>query len=631
MSENLTLKDPYAERRIFSVRIFTSIVIMLSLLSALAWRYFSLQILEHDVYRTQSERNRVQLQPIPPKRGLLYDRNGVLLAENVPSYSLSLVKEQLDDIDESIVLLQQLLDIDEEAVSKFKRRLNRRRPYEPVPLKFKLNETERAIIAVNRYRLPGVEVEAQLVRNYPLGELFAHAIGYVGRISERELTEIDPVNYSGTYEIGKIGLEKHYEDQLHGKVGYQNVETNARGRVLRVLERSNPEPGKDITLHLDAYVQQVAHEALGDERGSVVAIDPKTGGVLALVSTPSFDANLFVTGISSKDYNRLRDSLDLPLFNRALQGQYPPGSTVKPIFGLAGLEYGIVTPQTVVRDPGWYRLPNDDRFYRDWKRGGHAATMNLKDSIIQSCDVYFYDLAYKMGIDNIHEFSAQFGLGEASGIDSTHERSGLLPSRDWKRKMKRLAWYPGETLNVGIGQGYMLTTPLQLAVATAGLASRGTIFEPRLLQSMDGKAVTAPQRSGVTASEANWLFIEEAMKAVVHSLRGTARRIAKGAEFEMAGKTGTAQVIGIAQGAKYDSEQIAKRNRDHALFIGYAPYDDPQIAVAVIIENGEGGGSKAAPVARKVFDAYLLPRPEGALGYQAPATETVTEEPGDQP
>ena len=497
MLEKVALKDPYTEKRIFATRVVVAGLIVALLLALLIVRYFSLQITQHDTYRTQSDRNRVQLQPVPPKRGLIYDRNGVLLAENRPSYSLTIIKERVDDLDNTIALLQQLIDIDDDHIKKFQRLLPRRRPYAAVPLKLSLTEEEIAIISVNRYRLPGVDVDAQLARHYPQGEYFAHVLGYVGRISEEEQLRIDQVNYSGTNEIGKIGLEKYYEDILHGKVGNQNVETNARGRVLRVLERSNPEPGADLTLHLDAHVQKVAHEAMDGARGAVVAIDPATGGVIALVSTPSFDANLFVGGISSRDYGALRDSPDLPLFNRALQGQYPPGSTVKPIFALAGLFYEVVTPQTKIRDPGWYRLPNDDRLYRDWtwktRRAGHGTYVDMEQAIAESCDTYFWSLAYDLGIDRLHHVGQLFGLGEKTGIDNTNERSGLLPSREWKRVYKRLPWFPGETLNAGIGQGYMLATPLQLATAMVPLANRGEHFAPRLLKRQGDTELVAPR------------------------------------------------------------------------------------------------------------------------------------------
>jgi len=627
MAEHVALKDSYTEKRLYGLRVVLAGLFVLSLLVVLAVRFFTLQITEHSIYQTQSDRNRVQLQPIPPKRGLVYDRHGELLADNRPSYSLTLVKEQVDDLDETLQLLQGLIEIDQEHVAKFQKLLKRRRPHASVPLKLNLSEQEIAIVSVNRYRLPGVDVEAQLDRYYPHGKMFAHALGYVGRISEEEQWDLDEVNYSGTLQIGKIGLEKFYETQLHGKVGYQNVETNARGRVLRVLERVDPEPGADLRLHLDARTQRIAHQALlrerkagiavknptgipnSSSRGAVVAIDPRTGGVIAMVSTPSFDANLFVGGISSRDYNALRNSIDLPLFNRALQGQYPPASTVKPVYGLAGLHYGVVTEQTTVRDPGWYQLPNDDRKYRDWtwqtKRSGHGKRVALEQAIVESCDVYYYDLAYKMGIDQIHEFLAPFGYGRKTGIDNTHERSGLLPSREWKQRYKRLPWFPGETLSVGIGQGYMLATPLQLATATATIANRGVHFTPRLVQQLGDEVIVPPPLPSIELDQAHWDTVINAMEKVVHGYRGTANRMNRKAKYKMAGKTGSAQVVGIGQDEKYNVDDVAIRSRDHALFVGFAPVDNPRIAVAVILENGEHG-SWVSTVAREVFDAYLL-------------------------
>lgn len=630
MVRPVALKDPYTEKRIYSLRVILAGVFVLALILVLVGRYFTLQITEHDIYKTQSDRNRVQLQAIPPKRGLIYDRNGVLLAENRASYSLTIVKEHVDDIDKTLKLLQQLISIDKDQLIKFKGLLKRRRPYAAVPLKLNLSEEEIAKISVNRYRLPGVDVDAQLARYYPRGTLFAHTLGYVGRISEEEQWDLDEVNYSGTLQIGKIGLEKYYEEQLHGRVGYQNVETNARGRVLRVLERTDPEPGTDLHLHIDAHTQKVAYQALLRERksgiaispkkqitgkeknikrGAVVAIDPQTGGVIAMVSTPSFDANLFVGGISSRDYNALRNSPDLPLFNRALQGQYPPASTVKPVYGLAGLHYGVVTEQTTVKDPGWYKLPGDDRMYRDWtwqlKKKGHAKNVALEQSIVESCDTYYYDLAYKMGIDRIHEFLSPFGYGKKTGIDNTNERSGLLPSREWKRRYKQLPWFPGETLSLGIGQGYLLATPLQLATVTAAIASRGEHFTPRLVKQLGDAVILPPQLPTIDLKEDHWNAVINAMKNVVHGAKGTATRMNRKAKYKMAGKTGSAQVVGIAQDEKYNVKNVAKRNRDHALFVGFAPVDDPKIAVAVIIENGEHG-SWVSTVAREVFDAYLL-------------------------
>ena len=420
---------------------------------------------------------------------------------------------------------------------------------------------------------------------------------------------MDEVNYSATNEIGKVGIEKYYENILHGRVGSQNVEANARGRVLRVLERNDPSPGADITLHIDAHLQKVAHDALGDERGAVVAIDPRTGGVITMVSTPSFDPNFFVGGISSRNYSLLRDSLDLPLFNRSLQGQYPPASTVKPLYGLAGLHYGTVTARTKIADPGWYKLPNDERLYRDWtwknRKAGHAPFVDLETSIVESCDTYFYDLAYRMGIDKISTFMAPFGFGKKTGVDNTSERSGLLPSREWKNRVKRLPWFPGETLNVGIGQGYMLATPLQLATSTVAIANRGKHFSPRFLKRIGSDEIQAPELPFIDVSDQHWDTIIQAMKNVVHGQKGTANKINRGAQYKMAGKTGTAQVISIAQDEEYDEEQIAKRKRDHGLFVGFAPVEDPKIVVAVIVENREDG-ARVAEIARIVFDAWLL-------------------------
>jgi len=610
MPPSVTLKDPYAEARTFGARTAILSALVLVLLSILLARYFSLQVLEYQTYRTESDRNRVQLQSLPPKRGLIFDRHGKLLAENRPSFVLSLVLERVPDLDQTLQDLQALVGISASDLEKFRARIKRRRPYEAVPLHFRLSEAERALLAVNRFALPGVVVEAQLLRHYPQGELFSHALGYVGRINEAEQQRLDEVAYRGTNHIGKIGLEKHYEALLHGEVGYQNVETNALGRVLRVLERTDPSPGADLTLALDSVVQRTAYRALEGRRGAVVAIDPDNGEVIALVSAPGFDTNLFVNGISARDYNALRDSRDLPLFNRAVQGQYPPGSTVKPIFGLAGLEYGEITPESTIRDPGWYTLPGEDRRFRDWTlkvRGtGHGDQVDLNQAIAESCDTYFYDLAHRLGIDRLHDFAAPFGLGAPTGLDSTNERGGILPSTAWKQRSRGEVWFPGETLNVGIGQGYMLATPLQLAVATAVIANRGTLLRPRLLRAINGEPTEPIKLGRVQATPAHWDAIQQAMHDVMHGERGSARAVGRDAAFQMAGKSGTAQVIGIAQDEEYDADELAERFRDHGLFIAYAPFDNPRIAVAVVVENGGGGSTVAAPIARDVIEEYLL-------------------------
>jgi penicillin-binding protein 2 len=606
MASPAALKDPHKEKAIFFNRLMIIALLLLTAFSGLTYRYYSLQITNYQSYQTQSERNRVQLRPVPPVRGLIFDRNGVLLAENRPSYQLAIVRERVDDLATTLAQLKLLLDLSDEQIEGFHKNSKGRRPFQSIALKLQLNEQDIALMAVNRHKFAGVEVEALAKRFYPKGELFAHVSGYVGRINSTEAARIDKQNYAGTNYIGKSGLEKYYEDVLHGEVGYENVETNARGRVLRVLERVEPKPGRDIILNLDWKVQEAAANALEGQRGAVVAIDPKTGAVIALVSTPSFDPNLFVNGISSTDYDRLNKSLDLPLFNRALQGQYPPGSTIKPIFGLAGLEYNLMEPSTIVKDPGWFQLPNNERRFRDWKKHGHGNNVDLHLAIEQSCDVYFYHLANKMGIDRMHDFSEKFGLGVRTGIDLFNEKTGILPSSKWKRRTKNQVWFPGETLNVGIGQGYMLTTPLQLAVAAAAIASKGLKHTPQILKSISGEVPI--KRVGERfnlVKESTWDLIFDAMEAVVHAPRGTAHSKSKNMQYKAAGKTGTSQVIGIAQDEEYDITKISKHNWDHGLYIGFAPLEDPVIAVAVIVENGDGS-SAAVPIARKVTDAYLL-------------------------
>lgn len=616
MAPRLTLHNPTQDQRLFRRRALLAALLVLALLAVLLGRFFTLQVLQHDQYRTRSERNRVHVLPIPPTRGLVFDRQGRLLAENIPSHSLTLTRERVRDLDATLNLLQPLLSLSDDDIERFRERLARTRPFEAVPLKFKLSDEEMALVAINRYRLDGVEVEAQLIRHYPYGELFAHALGYVGRSSVADLQRLDAERYAGTYHVGKTGIEYQYEDRLHGQVGYRNVETNARGRVLRVLAETPPVPGQNLHLHLDAHVQQVAAEALGDERGAVVVLDTLTGGVVALVSTPTFNPNLFVGGISHADYDRLRDSLDRPLFNRALQGQYPPGSTIKPLFALAGLDYGVMTTATAVPDPGWYQLPNDERRYHDWKRGGHGAMVSLFQAVVESCDVYFYELAVRLGVDRLHAFASRFGLGQRTGIDMPGEAAGLMPSRAWKRQQYGRPWYPGETLSLGIGQGYMLATPLQLAEMTAMLANRGQRLRPQVVSRI-GPAVLEPEWLDLVPirEPGHWQAIQQAMEGVLHSRMGTARQAVAGADYRMAGKTGTAQVVGIVRdehGNAVPSDD--KRRRDHALFVAYAPAEVPRLAIGIIVENGEHGSSTAAPIARKVFDAYLSGVPAAPTG-----------------
>ena len=610
-------KDPQREFRMFSVRLAVAALVVVMMASGLLWRYYHLQVTRHRDFVTHSENNRVHVRPISPTRGLIKDRNGVLLADNRAGFSLSIVVERSDDLEGLLAELDALLDLDDEELERFRRQLNRRKPYEPVPLRLNLTEREQAVLAVNEYRLQGVEITAQLVRHYPHAELLSHLLGYVGRINDKELPELDPVRYSGTYVIGKTGIEKSYESELLGQVGYEYVETNARGRVMRMLERIAPAVGKDITLHLDIRLQRVAYDALGDELGALVALDVHTGGVLAMVSKPGFDSNLFVTGISHKDYQALLDSPDRPLFDRVLQGQYPPGSTVKPSFGFAALETGVMSPDTAIWDPGFFRLPNHGHKYRDWKKGGHGGRVDLHQAIVESCDTYFYTAGVKMGIDQLSRYGHLFGFGEPTGIDLPAERAGIMPSREWKSGVKGVSWYPGDTVNTSIGQGFMLATPLQLAVAASRLASRGEIRQPRLVSQVGGRVVEpGPPEAMIGGESVHWDTVIAAMKDVVHGPRGTAKIIAKDLDYTIAGKTGTAQVVGIAQGATYDASRLHKRQRDHALFIAFAPAEAPEIAIGLIVENGEHGSSTAAPIARKVFDSYMALKREARIAHE---------------
>lgn len=605
-------KDTAAERRLFQRRATVMLVFVFLLLSVLVARMYQLQIVEHDIYTTLSDKNRVQVQSVPPPRGLVYDRNQVLLAENRPVFSVTVVPERLDDIEATLEQLVSILDVSDEDLERFQRRLREpRRPFQEIPLRYDLTEDEIARLAVLRHELPGVEVEAELVRYYPHSELTAHALGFVGRINRDELQRIDPVNYAGTNYIGKSGVERFYEELLHGKVGYQHVETNARGRTLRVLERENPVPGEDLKLHLDLQLQARAHELLDGRRGAIVAIEPATGGILALASVPGFDANKFVTGISVPDYRELSESNDKPLFNRALRGQYPPGSTLKPMLAIAALDSGAVTRDYTIWDPGHFQINSSGRRWRDWKRGGHG-WVDLTHAMAQSCDVYFYEAAVEMGVDTMVDYLARFGFGEDATLDVSGALSGILPSPDWKRGMRNEPWYPGDTVNLGIGQGFMLSTPLQLATATALIANRGEWVEPRLLKDIQGDRSADEFLPSETheplklKDPSDWEFIADSMAEVMHGVKGTARAAGRGAPYRMAGKTGTAQVFSLAEDEEYDADEIRERLRDHALFVGFAPVKKPKIAVAVIVENGGGGSSTAAPVARAMFDAWLL-------------------------
>jgi penicillin-binding protein 2 len=583
-------------------------VLLLVLLSRLLY----LQVVEHEHFTTLSEDNRVKLQPIPPNRGLIFDRNGLLLAENLPSYRLEITPEQVDDMSATLNALAEVIEIRDSDRSRFEKLLLRKPRFEAIPLLFHLSDEDVARFSVNRHRFPGVDITAGLARHYPQGNLAVHALGYVGRIDDRALKELDTSNYRGTTHVGKIGIEKTYESLLHGTVGLQQVETTAQGRVLRVLNRKPPVSGRNLYLTLDSRVQAAAEQAFADFSGAAIAIDPNNGDILAFVSLPTYDPNPFVNGIDFDAYAALRDDDKEPLFNRGLRGQYPPGSTVKPFMGLAGLEQGVTSNHSSTYCPGFYMLPGNSRKYRDWKRTGHG-TVDLNKSIVQSCDVYFYDLALSLGINRMHDYLSHFGFGRATGIDIVGELSGLLPSKAWKRQRRDQPWFPGETIITGIGQGFFLVTPVQLAVATAALANGGRILQPNIVlaeqdANSDDLLPHQPRLiETVTINNQNhWHAVIKAMTDVVHSERGTARRIGTDSTYRIAGKTGTAQVFGLKQEEKYDAEAIEEKLRDHALFIAFAPAETPTIAVAVIVENGGSGGAVASPIARAILDAYLL-------------------------
>ncbi|MFK0093796.1 penicillin-binding protein 2 [Pseudomonas sp. NPDC090592] len=624
MSQPIRLKDHEKDARLVRNRVVVGAVAIMLLICVLIARLYYLQIIQYDYHSTLSENNRVHVQPIPPTRGLIFDRNGVIVADNRPSFSLSMTRERAGNWQEVLDTIVEVLELTPEDRALFEKRMRQgRRPFEPVPILFELNEEQIARVAVNQFRLPGVEVVAQLVRHYPQGAHFAHSVGYVGRINEKELKTLDPVNYSGTHHIGKTGIERFYEDALHGQVGYEEVETNARGRVLRVLKRTDPKPGKDIVLSLDIKLQEAAEAALGGRRGAVVALDPRTGEVLAMVSQPSFDPNLFVTGISFKAYAELRDSIDRPLFNRVLRGLYPPGSTIKPAVAIAGLDSGVVNAGSRVFDPGYYQLPNYDHKYRNWNRTGDG-WVDLDTAIMRSNDTYFYDLAHKMGIDRLSSYMNKFGIGQRVSLDMFEESAGLMPSREWKRATRRQAWFPGETLILGIGQGYMQATPLQLAQATALIANKGVWNRPHLAKTIEGQAPVDdnPMENIVLRDKSDWAKVTHGMEQVMHGARGTARKAAAGAQYRIAGKSGTAQVVAIKQGEKYDRNKLQERHRDHALFVAFAPADDPKIVVSVMVENGESGSGVAAPVVRQIMDAWLLDENGRLKSEFAPATVT---------
>ncbi len=608
MYKRYSVKDPLEENRIFLNRVVTIFSFILLLTIGLIVRLVYLQVVGHEHYAMLAKDNRIKVVSLPPTRGIIYDRKGRVLAENIPSYSLELIPEQVKNLDETLARLKELLNISKEKIERFQKLRKRSKSFSSVPLLLRMSDEEVARFATVRPFFPGVDIHARLVRHYPYSELTAHVVGYVGRINERELKRLPVAEYRGTHHVGKTGIEKAYEEQLHGKAGFAEIETNAQGREVKTVSAVDPLPGANLYLTLDIDLQKTAYEALDSYNGAAVAIDIPSGEVLVLASRPGFDPNPFVYGISSKAYNALQQSPEQPLFDRVLRGQYPPGSTIKPFIGLAGLEYKVTDYKHKLFCPGFYKLPNVNHRYRDWKSWGHG-WVDMDIAITQSCDVYFYDLALALGIDRIHTFLSQFGFGQKTGIDLVGERAGLLPSRQWKRRRRRQPWYPGETLIVGIGQGFMQVTPLQLARATATLANRGKVVTPFLakrIQTATG-VIDGGQKLGesIPLKPANLDNIITAMTHVVHGPRGTARRLSKDIDYHIAGKTGTAQVFTVKQEEKYNEKEVSKKLRDHALFIAFAPVEAPKIAVAVIVENGGHGGSVAAPIAGKIIRQFL--------------------------
>lgn len=615
MARALRIKDNWREQQLFNSRLLAAIIFVLALTGLVVSRLVQLQVGQYEYYSAQSSGNRIRVQPIPPIRGLILDRNGKVMAENTPSYQLELTPEQVPDMADTLRRLVESGILEDGDLPELKEMIGSRRSFDTVVVAERLTDEELAAFAVRRPHFPGVEIRARLGRSYPYGTAAAHVLGYVGGISADDKKVLDPVEYAGTTHVGKISVERTFEAQLHGTSGHEDVVVNVHGRKMQLLNRVRSLPGHDVILTIDMDAQLAADQALQGKRGAAVAIDPRNGEVLAFASTPAYDPNAISAGLSRRAYLALQEDIDRPMFNRALRGQYPPGSTIKPMVALAALHFGVVTPDSRVGCRGYFSLPGSSHRYRDWKPEGHGA-MNLYGAIEQSCDVYFYTVARDLGIDRMSGFLKTFGLGAVTGIDIGGEQTGLMPTTAWKKKAFRQrsmqVWFPGETVIAGIGQGFMLVTPLQLAHATAAVAARGQRFKPTLLRGSRNPATGAieyeaptPLPAVLEQDSARWDAIIAGMHGVMHGPRGTARAVGAGAPFQMAGKSGTAQVFTVGQKEKYDAKDIEERLRDHALFVAYAPLDAPRIAVAVIIENGESGSKAAAPIARAVMEAYL--------------------------
>jgi penicillin-binding protein 2 len=631
MIRHVELKNHQREIYYFRLRLILSIGFVLLLMFILLTRFFYLQVVRQGYFKTLADNNRISVVPIVPNRGLIMDRNGVVLAQNYSGYTLEIAPAKVMDLEGTINALAELVDIQPRDRKRFKKLLAESHTSGTLPIRSRLSDEEVARFAVQSYRFPGVEIKARLFREYPYGEHMSHLIGYVGRINDKDVEQLEAkdmaANYRGSDYIGKIGVEQSYELELHGTTGFEHLEVDAGGRGVRILSRSAPQSGHSLVLTLDAKLQEIAEQSFGNYRGALVAIDPSNGEVLAFVSKPGYDPNLFVDGIDTENWEALNNSPDVPLNNRALRGQYPPGSTIKPFMALAGLAYGKRQPGHNISDPGYFMLPGSSHRYRDWKAGGHGR-VDLFKSIVISCDTYYYGLATEMGIENMHAFLGLFGFGKKTGLDMDGEVSGLLPSPEWKMRRYKQIWYPGDTVSAGIGQGYNLVTPMQLAYATAVLANDGIGFRPHLVKKVlrDDAQEPAPPEVAIDLklNPDHLALVKRAMVAVTLP-GGTASGAGAGTEYRFGGKTGTAQVIGMKQGEKYIESKVAERHRDHAWFIAFAPADKPRIALAVLAENGGHGGSTAAPIARKVIDYYLL----GKVPKPLPDVKVIPEQEDD--
>lgn len=607
------IRDHTAEANLFARRAVIAGLLVVMMMGGVFVNLANLQIRHHQDYQTRSNENRIKVLPVAPNRGLIYDRNGVLLAENRPVYSLEIIPEKVNDLEQTLVELQQLMTLSDAEVEDFRAQRKGTRRFKPVPVRNQLDHLDVALFAANQHKFPGVQISARLARYYPYKDSLTHLLGYVSRINKKDAERLEQegssANYAASHYIGKQGIERYYESILHGQVGYQQVEVNNQGRIIRILDFEPPIPGQDLVLNIDIRIQERVAEALSERRGAIIVSEPSSGAILAMYSGPSYDPNLFVHGISQKDYSSLLNSRYSPLLNRATQGRYPPASTIKPHLALVGLEKGVVAREKKIVDRGRFTLPNVSHVWRDWKKWGHGS-VDVKKAIEVSCDTYFYELAYKLGIDRIHEGMTAFGFGEYTGIDLREESNALMPSRGWKRARFNEPWYIGDTIPVGIGQSFWNATPMQILNSINILVNKGFKIKPSILQGVmieNEIAQRAAEREQVidVVDPINWDLILASLYGTVNEPHGTAREAFKDAEYKSAGKTGTAQLFTVAQDAEYDEENVDKYLRDNAMYVGYAPFDAPEISVVVAIENAGGGGSNAAPAAREIMDFYF--------------------------